>query len=142
MRKRSTWQVQQTFVSPPDESLYGLGQHQEGIFDVREVPIRLQQANTNISIPFLLSSKGYGILWNNASLTDFNPADQVISLDPATGEGKFKTGAKGTYGFLLSSDNRKQLTLKVNGKEVIDLENEWTPTSASGYRGFRSKQGV
>ena len=72
-----TWQVQQTFSSPPDEALYGLGQHQEGIFNVRGVPIRLHQANTNISIPFLLSSKGYGILWNNPSLTDFNPADQA-----------------------------------------------------------------
>ena len=103
-----TWQVQQTFLSPPDEALYGLGQHQEGIFNVRGVPIRLHQANTNISIPFLLSSKGYGILWNNASLTDFNPADQSIAIDPTTGKGKFTTGAKGLYGFLLSSDNRKQ----------------------------------
>ena len=48
---------------PADEAIYGLGQHQEGIFNVRGVPIRLSQANTNISIPFLLSSKGYGILW-------------------------------------------------------------------------------
>ena len=129
----SAWQTQQTFVSPSDESLYGLGQHQEGIFNVRGVPIRLQQANTSISIPFLLSSKGYGILWNNASLTDFNPTDRVISLDPTTGKGTFKTEAKGVYGFLLSSDNRKQLALEVNGKPVIDIQNEWTPTSASGF---------
>lgn len=127
-----TWQIQQTFSSPSDESLYGLGQHQEGIFNVRGVPIRLYQANTNISVPFLLSSKGYGILWNNAALTDFNPADQSIEMDPVTGKGKFKTGAKGVYGFLLTSDNRKQLTLQVGGQEVIDLTNEWTPSTASG----------
>jgi alpha-D-xyloside xylohydrolase len=127
-----TWQVQQTFSSPSDESLYGLGQHQEGIFNVRGVPIRLYQANTNISVPFLLSSKGYGILWNNAALTDFNPADQSIEIDPVTGKGKFTTGAKGVYGFLLTSDNRKQLTLQVGGQEVIDLTNEWTPSTASG----------
>ena len=127
-----TWQVQQTFSSPSDESLYGLGQHQEGIFNLRGVPIRLHQANTNISIPFLMSSKGYGILWNNAALTDFNPADQPIEIDPATGKGRFKTGAKGVYGFLLASDNRRQLTLQVGGQQVIDLQNEWTPTSATG----------
>ena len=75
-----TWQVQQTFLSPPDEALYGLGQHQEGILNVRGIPIRLHQANTNISVPFMLSSKGYGLLWNNPSLTDFNPADQPIEL--------------------------------------------------------------
>ena len=127
------WQVQQSFISPPDEAMYGLGQHQEGIFDVRGVPIRLSQANTNISIPFLLSSKGYGILWNNASLTDFNPADQSIAVDPSTGKGKFTTGEKGVYGFVLTSDNRDHLVLGVNGLPVIDLQNTWTPTSASGF---------
>jgi alpha-D-xyloside xylohydrolase len=127
-----TWDVQQTFVSPSDEALYGLGQHQEGNFNLRGIPVRLHQANTNISIPVLLSSEGYGILWNNPSLTDFNPADQSIAIDPNTGKGKFTTGAKGSYGFLLSSDNRKQLTLEVNGEHVIDLQNVWTPTSASG----------
>ncbi len=127
-----TWQVQQTFSSSPDESLYGLGQHQEGIFNVRGVPIRLHQANTNISIPFLLSSKGYGILWNNAALTDFNPADESIAIDPTSGKGKFRTGAQGMYGFLLTSDNKKQLELEVGGQNVIDLQNMWTPTSAGG----------
>jgi alpha-D-xyloside xylohydrolase len=127
-----TWQVQQTFLSPSDEALYGLGQHQEGIFNVRGLPIRLHQANTNISIPFLLSSKGYGILWNNASLTDFNPADQSIAIDPNTRKGAFTTGAKGTYGFVLTSDNKNQLTLQVDGQKVIDINNIWTPTSASG----------
>jgi len=127
-----TWQVQQTFLSPPDEALYGLGQHQEGIFNVRGVPIRLSQANTNISIPFFLSAKGYGVLWNNASLTDFNPADQSIAIDPKTGKGKFRTGPKGIYGFVLTSDNKNQLTLEVNEQHVIDLQNIWTPTSASG----------
>lgn len=126
------WQLQQTFLSPSDEALYGLGQHQEGIFNVRGVPIRLHQANTNISIPFLLSSKGYGILWNNASLTDFNPADQAIAIDPNTGKGKLTTGPKGTYGFVLTSDNRSQLTVEVNGQRAIDLQNYWVPTSASG----------
>jgi alpha-D-xyloside xylohydrolase len=127
-----TWQIQQSFLLPADEAMYGLGQHQEGIFDVRGVPIRLSQSNTNISIPFLLSSKGYGILWNNASLTDFNPADQFIAIDPSTGKGKFTTGAKGVYGFVLTSDNRDRLGLRVNGQPVIDLQNTWTPTTASG----------
>src|SRR5579862_168295 len=127
-----TWQVQQSFLSPSDETLYGLGQHQEGIFNLRGVPIRLSQANTNISIPFFLSSKGYGVLWNNASLTDFNPADQSIAIDPNTGKAKFTTGSKGMYGFVLTSDNRNQLTLEVNEQHVIDLQNIWTPTSASG----------
>lgn len=135
-----TWQVQQAFLSPSDEALYGLGQHQEGIFNVRGLPIRLHQANTNISIPFLLSSKGYGILWNNASLTDFNPADQSIAIDPNTGKGTFTTGAKGTYGFVLTSDNKNQLTLQVDRQQVIDINNIWTPTSASGAVGLEANK--
>src|SRR5437667_7891577 len=126
------WQIQQTFNSPQDEALYGLGQHQEGIFNVRGVPIRLHQANTNISVPMLLSSRGYGLLWNNPSLTDFNPADQVVSVDPKSGKGKFTTAAKGTYGFRLASDNRDQLIVRVDDNSAIDITNMWTPSVASG----------
>ena len=127
-----TWQLQQSFLSPSDEAQYGLGQHQEGLFNLRGVPIRLSQANTNISVPFLLSTKGYGLLWNNASLTDFNPADQSVAIDPSSGKGKFTTGAAGTYGFVLTSDNRDRLTVDVGDQHAIDLLNMWTPTSGSG----------
>ena len=140
LAEMKTWQIQQTFVSPPDESQYGLGQHQEGIFNVRGVPIRLHQANTNISVPFMLSSKGYGLLWNNPSLTDFNPADQAIAIDPATGKGKFTSGAEGSYGFLLASDNKDQLIVDVDGKHVIDLVNMWTPSAASGVVGLEANK--
>jgi alpha-D-xyloside xylohydrolase len=135
-----TWDVEQTFLSPAAEALYGLGQHQEGIFDIRGVPIRLHQANTNISVPFLLSSKGYGILWNNASLTDFNPADQSIAIDSSTGKGHFTTIAQGQYGFVLTSDNRNQLTLQVGDQPVIDISNIWTPTSASGVMSLHANK--
>jgi alpha-D-xyloside xylohydrolase len=133
-----TWQVQQTFLSPPDEAIYGLGQHQEGILNVRGIPIRLHQANTNISVPFMLSSKGYGLLWNNPSLTDFDPADQLIELDAKSGKGTFTTGAKGSYGFLLASDNKDQLVVDVNNRHVIDLINMWTPSAASGAVGLEA----
>jgi alpha-D-xyloside xylohydrolase len=126
----STFRVQQTFLSPPDESLYGLGQHQEGAFDLRNVPQHLLQANTNIVIPFLLSTRGYGLLWNNPSLTDFNVAEQNIEIDPETGEGTFKTGSSGEYGFLLSGNRRKGLHLSIGGKTLIDIKNMWVADSA------------
>jgi alpha-D-xyloside xylohydrolase len=128
-----TWQVEQTFLSPKDEALYGLGQHQEGWFNLRGIPFRLQQANTNISIPIVLSTKGYGLLWNNASVTDFNPADQPISIDQMTGVGSFHVTVGGDYGFLLGSDEKKQLRLKIDGKPVIDLVNVWVPDTAGGH---------
>jgi alpha-D-xyloside xylohydrolase len=131
--RQKTWQVQQTFLSPKDEALYGLGQHQEGWFNLRGIPFRLQQANTNISIPIVLSTKGYGLIWNNASITDFNPADQPIEIDQKTGAGSFHTEVAGDYGFLLASDRTEQLRLKIDGKPVIDLVNMWVPDTAGGH---------
>ncbi len=54
------------------ESFYGLGQHQAGVWNYRGEAVDLSQDNTNISIPFFVSSNGYGILWNNASRSRFN----------------------------------------------------------------------
>jgi alpha-D-xyloside xylohydrolase len=124
-----TWQVQQAFLSPPDEALYGLGQHQEGFFNLRNIPVRLLQANTNIAIPVLVSSKGYGLLWDNASLTDFDPPTDTIQLDQ-DGIGSFHTGPEGDYGFLLSGNFRNKLHLSVGDERLIDLNNMWLPLSA------------
>ena len=60
------------FALTPEESLYGLGQHQSGVLNQRNLEVELSQDNTNISIPFFVSSKGYGVLWNSASVTDWN----------------------------------------------------------------------
>ena len=103
-----THEIRQDFLLSPNEALYGLGQHQEGFFNVRDIPIRLLQANTNISIPFLISTNGYGLLWNNAALTDFNPPTEVIHLDE-NGAGTFRTGRKENMDFLLSGNGRGKL---------------------------------
>jgi alpha-D-xyloside xylohydrolase len=49
------------------EAIYGLGQHQAGVWNYRGESVDLSQDNTNISIPVMLSSNGYGIYWNNDS---------------------------------------------------------------------------
>ncbi|HYL63604.1 MAG TPA: glycoside hydrolase family 31 protein [Candidatus Methylomirabilis sp.] len=54
------------------EAFYGLGQHQAGVWNYRGEAVDLSQDNTNISIPFLLSSRGYAIFWNNGSRSRFN----------------------------------------------------------------------
>jgi alpha-D-xyloside xylohydrolase len=58
------WQSQEAF--------YGLGQHQAGIWNYRGEAVDISQDNTNISVPLLLSSSGYGIFWNNGSRSRFN----------------------------------------------------------------------
>jgi alpha-D-xyloside xylohydrolase len=54
------------------EAFYGLGQHQAGVWNYHGEYVDLLQDNTNISVPFFLSSNGYGILWNNTSRCVFN----------------------------------------------------------------------
>ena len=54
------------------EGLYGLGQHQAGVWNYRGESVDISQDNTNIAVPFLVSSNGYGIFWNNGSRSRFN----------------------------------------------------------------------
>jgi alpha-D-xyloside xylohydrolase len=53
------------FSSQPGEHIFGLGQHQHGLLDNKGAVIDLEQRNTEVCIPFYLSSLGYGFLWNN-----------------------------------------------------------------------------
>jgi alpha-D-xyloside xylohydrolase len=54
------------------EGIYGLGQHQAGIWNYRGESVDISQDNTNISVPFMISSRGYGLFWNNDSRSKFN----------------------------------------------------------------------
>ncbi|OFA07366.1 alpha-xylosidase BoGH31A precursor [Duganella phyllosphaerae] len=53
-----------------DAPVFGLGQHLNGAFDYRGTTVHLQQANRDVAVPMLVSANGFGILWNNASVTD------------------------------------------------------------------------
>ncbi len=62
--------VQQRFAISDGQAIYGLGQHQAGLLDYRGTTVRLQQANTDVGIPVLVSTAGYGLFWNNPAVTD------------------------------------------------------------------------
>ena len=64
------YQIQQVFDSPDDEGIYGLGQHQNGVMNYKGQQVRLAQNNTDVAVPFLVSNKNYGILWDNYSITN------------------------------------------------------------------------
>ena len=56
------------FKACDDERIYGLGQHQHGRLNQKGCVIELIQRNTEVTIPFLVSSRGYGFLWNNPAI--------------------------------------------------------------------------
>ena len=67
----SSWQIAQSFFSPGEEAFYGLGQHQQGLMNYKNDIVELLQNNTEVAVPFLVSNKNYGILWDNYSITQF-----------------------------------------------------------------------
>ena len=64
--------IEDRFSLDSTEAIYGLGQHQSGMFNYRGSIVELGQNNTDVAIPFLVSSKGYAILWNTASFSYFD----------------------------------------------------------------------
>jgi alpha-D-xyloside xylohydrolase len=77
--------VRQEWTPNFDESLYGLGQHQHGLVDIKGTDLDLHQYNTEVFIPFLVSSKGYGILWDNTSFTRFGDLSGALPIPETTG---------------------------------------------------------
>ncbi|MBO9729765.1 MAG: DUF5110 domain-containing protein [Chitinophaga sp.] len=75
--------LSQTFQAAKGDAWYGLGQHQDGIVNYRGQQVTFFQNNTEVAIPFLISNKNYGILWDNYSLTragDIRPLQPLSSL--------------------------------------------------------------
>ena len=70
------YSFRQVFESPEDEAFYGLGQHQADEFNYKGKNEELFQYNTKVSIPFIVSNKGYGVLMDSYSMMRFgNPSD-------------------------------------------------------------------
>jgi alpha-D-xyloside xylohydrolase len=146
--------AEQGFLSAPGESLFGLGQFQDGNFNLKNVSRKLTQVNTQIAIPFLYSSNNYGILWHQYGLTYYNPSDnevklikrdttaagkadaevtttagtQKVSQQQAIYKGSFKVGRDAEYSLLLNlgdMDNRHLVI--IDGVTQIDQSNLWLP---------------
>lgn len=61
--------TRQRFASPDDEAFYGFGQHQQGWMNQKGRNVELLQSNIDLAVPYLVSSRNYGILWDNNSIT-------------------------------------------------------------------------
>jgi len=79
-REKSAFNVQQNFQLSTDEGIYGLGQHQSGDMNDRGKTVKIVQSNTEAVSPFLVSTAGYGILWDNYSKTIFDDSNNKTSL--------------------------------------------------------------
>ena len=153
-------QARMAFATAADDCQFGLGQFQDGYSNVRGLSRRLTQVNTQISLPMLLSSKGYGVLWNNYGLTEFNPCDESVPLqvqaektgtakevvNVTTTEGSRQEvrqrnvfeatvtlAEDGDYALLLDVGQKmaRRHNLTIDGQTVIEMQNLWLPPTAS-----------
>lgn len=89
---KAFYAIRQQFDSPPDEAFYGLGEHQNGIVNYKGRDVELAQHNMDIAVPFVISSRHYGILWDNDSITRFGdprewqPLSRELKLYDAHGK--------------------------------------------------------
>ena len=81
-RGDGTYQLEQTFEAYDGERIFGLGQHLHGRFDQKGCVIDLVQGNTVAAIPFLYSSRGYGLLWNSPAVGRVGPAHSPSPSSP------------------------------------------------------------
>ncbi|MDP3801886.1 TIM-barrel domain-containing protein [Brevundimonas sp.] len=83
--------VRQVFEPAADDAIYGLGQHQQGVLNYRGHDVELAQHNMDVGVPFVASTGGYGLLWDNNSITRFGDPrpygmlDERLTVRDATG---------------------------------------------------------
>ena len=118
-KKGYSWNA--VFDSPDDEAFYGLGQHQSLEFNHKGLSEELFQYNTKISVPFVLSSRNYGILWDSYALSRWgNPqpyrqlGDIFRLYDKDGKEGSLTGTYKPAFGDSL-----------VRQEDSLYFENEW-----------------
>nr|WP_321452670.1 TIM-barrel domain-containing protein [uncultured Carboxylicivirga sp.] len=115
------YEMSQVFDSPKDEALYGLGQHQADEMNYKGKNEELFQYNTKVSIPFVVSTKNYGVLWDNYSLTRFGdprPYSNINTLKLYDKDGK-EGGLTATY----IDDLKTGHEFLVRTESTIDYEN-------------------
>ncbi|MFT3702559.1 MAG: glycoside hydrolase family 31 protein [Agriterribacter sp.] len=97
---KQLYSISQAFESPENEAFYGLGQPQTGMINYKNKDVDLTQYNSIVAIPFLVSSRKYGLLWDNYSITHFgdNRPKQEIAALKLTGKDGVTEGLTATYG--------------------------------------------
>ncbi|HTV39133.1 MAG TPA: TIM-barrel domain-containing protein [Candidatus Sulfotelmatobacter sp.] len=79
----STYHVRQEWMPNDGEAFFGLGQQQLGLMNLKGYDLDLWQHNGTVAIPMLLSSRGYGIFWDNTSYTRFGDLREAEPIPPS-----------------------------------------------------------
>jgi len=110
--------MQQVFTGTPGEAIYGLGQHQSDDFNYKNRSEDLFQYNTKVSVPFIISTNNYGILWDNYSQSKYGDTRDYKDLNQFTLYNK-----EGKEGSLTATYTQKDRTPIIRQELAIDYEN-------------------
>lgn len=69
-----------SFEIEENEAIYGLGQHEDGIYNYRDCKEYLYHNNMKIPMPVFLSSKGYAVLFDASCMMTYEEKDNVITV--------------------------------------------------------------
>ena len=118
---KKAWSVRTWFAAEADESVYGLGQHQAGEFDHKGRSEELYQYNTKVSVPMVVSTRGYGLMFDAYSLSRWgnpSPYKQLGELLKLYDKGGKEGALTGTY---LPAQGKPY----VQREDSLYYENEW-----------------
>ena len=117
--------MRQEWLAHAEEALYGLGENQVGLLNLKGYDLDLWQHNGTIVIPFLVSSRGWGILWDNTSFTRFGdlrelepiPAERLIDSSGKRGglTGSYYSGA--SFNHLVGERLDRTIDIALSNKE-------------------------
>ena len=119
---KKAWSVHTRFEADESESFYGLGQHQAGEFDHRGRSEELFQYNTKVSVPFVVSTGGYGVLFDAYSFSRWGNPKPYMQL----GESFRLYDKDGVEGALTGTYVPKAGEPLVQREDSLYYENEFT----------------
>ncbi len=140
---KSLYRVHQVFNPGTDEAFYGLGQHQNAQVNYNGEDVELAQHNMDIAVPFVMSSRNYGVLWDSNSITRFgNPrAYGLVSRDLTLYDADGKKGGLTASYFIDGKLKVKRTEPDINYQFIKDLAGwptEVLSENVSQTSGFRT----
>ena len=145
----NTLRSRDEFAIAPDEGIFGLGQHADGLMNYRGSAIHLEQWNpTESAVPVLVSSRGYGIFWDNPAITDVGigvgtgeviPAAQLYTEDGESGGLTARYYQGENFDTLVTNRVDAQVNFNWNGTPLRGLSHDHYSVRWDGF--VQARQG-
>ncbi|MGV3528055.1 MAG: TIM-barrel domain-containing protein [Flavisolibacter sp.] len=137
LENQNAYALRQVFSSDAGEALFGLGQHQQGLVNLKGEEVVLLQNNTEVAIPFLVSDKNYGLLWDNYSITHFNDGRSYQPLSQL-----LLSGAQHMNGSLSAVYAKKDAPAQVfASRDEAEISYDYLPDLEKFPKGFSLQDG-